>query len=146
MRKLIIIIMTVTILFMNVITAQAIITDVSILPENPTDIDLISILVSGEESGDIYVDSSYFQIDGLSLSLDIYLESGFLPVVTPWSHSESIGALSVGIYDLTVNTLIDSNPVYDDTFNTSFEVVPEPVTVLLLGSGICLLRSRNYEN
>ncbi len=124
--------------------AQAIITDVSVLPGNPIDIDLISIFVSGEESGDIYVDSSYFQIDGSSLSLDIYLESGFLPVVTPWSHSEDIGTLSVGIYGLTVNTFIDSNPVYDDTFNTSFEVVPEPTTFLLISAGIlCLRRNKN---
>ena len=128
-------------LAVGTMTAQAIITDVSILPEEPTVIDPITIITFGEESGSVTIDNSDFQIDGTFLTLDIYFHSGHLPVVTPWSHSEDIGLLGVGIYELTANTIFESAPGLNDSYYTTFEVVPEPATVLLLGFGGLVLRS-----
>ncbi len=122
--------------------SQASITDVDILPEEPTEIDPITIFVSGEENYSVSVTDSILTINETLLELDIYLHLGFLPAVTPWSQIENIGVLSLGTYDLTVNTFVDSDPMYNDTFSTSFEVVPEPTTILFLALGMFMVREK----
>ncbi len=120
--------------------AMAAITDVSIQPATPTFNDDISVLVSGVESGSMGIVDSSLTMNDMSLELDIYIEQGVLPVVTPWTHSENIGMLPIGTYDLMVNTIYA--PDVTDTFTTSFEVVPEPTTLLLFLAGIPLLKKR----
>jgi hypothetical protein len=120
-------------------SAEATITDVHILPEEPTIYDVITIVTSGVEgSGAVLIDSSNFDRVGTSLQLDIFLDVGVFQVITPWSHSEDIGTLPVGLYELTVQTL--EQGVVTDTYSTSFEVVPEPTTILLLGLGVIGIR------
>jgi predicted outer membrane repeat protein len=113
-------------LAISTITVQAVITDVFILPEEPTITDAISILVSGGEGYNVSITDSILIIDETSIELDIYLHLGLLPVATPWSHSEDIGLLSAGIYELTANTIFESEPHLNDSYYTTFEVVPEP--------------------
>ena len=125
-----------------VLPLQAYITDVTIQPEAPTTTDFLSVLVSGEENFNISVSDYFLTIDETLLELDIHLQEGMMPVVTPWSHTEGVGILPVGTYDLTVNTWIASSPTFNDTYYTSFEVVPEPTTLLLISTGILCLRRK----
>lgn len=133
-------------LAMSTMTAQAVITDVSILPEEPTAIDPITIITSGVEgSGGVVITNSNFLIDGTSLELDIFLDVGVFTVITPWSHPEDIGTLLMGTYDLTVNTIVELQPVLNDTYFISFEVVPEPTTAFLFGSGVVFILRKKHK-
>ncbi len=130
-------------LAMSTMTAQAGITDVFIFPEEPIVINPITIFVSGVESGGgVTIDNSDFQIDGTSLTLDIYIDIGLLTVVTPWSHSEDIGLLGAGIYELTANTFFEQVPFFNDSYYTTFEVTPEPSTLILFALGGLMVRKR----
>ena len=131
------------VLFLVVISfSNAGIISVSIVPAEPTINDSLTILTEGYELvGPIAINNSVLTIEDSSLALDLYLDLGVLQVETPWDHEESIGYLPWGTYDLTVNAIYA--PDVTDTFTTSFEVVPEPTTLLLLLCGIPLLRKRN---
>lgn len=125
--------------------STASITDVNIEPNLPTPLDAISIVTFGREAnGPVFVTDTDFRRDGVLLELDISLDVGFLPAETPWSHSELIGTLPSGLYDLTVRTLEQS--VVTDTYSTSFEVVPEPITFLFLAIGILGIRSGKHRS
>lgn len=142
MKRKIVKVITLTIIMCFSTSVNATITDVSIVPSLPTPLDVISIDISGEEStGDVSVAGTDFRQDGVLLELDIFLDVGVFQVVTPWSHTENIGTLPVGRYDLTVRTLEDGIETY--TYPTSFEVVPEPTTILLLGIGAIVIRRGN---
>jgi hypothetical protein len=129
--------MFVTILTMGPILTEAAITDVSIQPEVPTIIDPVTVITSGlEGSGPVSIYDSTFQIDGAVLSLDLFTTVGHLDVMTPWSYSENIGFLPIGTYDLTVSTFEKFDPRFNYTFSTTFEVIPEPTSLLLFTTGI----------
>lgn len=114
---------------------------VSILPVQPTDLDVISIITSGTEgSGPVQVTNAVFQADETNLRLDLFLDVGFLQMVTPWTDTQGIGNLSAGSYDLTVRTFIASE--LDDTYSTSFSVVPEPTSLAILTIGSFLVHFR----
>ena len=140
MRTKILISVIVLLIGIFVLPAQASITSVAVQPEIPTINDDISLLISGVESGSMEIVDTSLIINEMLLELDIYIRYGMLPVVTPWSHSENIGMLPIGTYDLTVSMFVESRPDLDDTFTTSFEVVPEPGTMILLGLGGLLIR------
>lgn len=141
---------TITILFLGLNIALAPnktqaheIKDVYITPETPYVNDDITIFVSGLAylgPVDIY-DTSFF-INDNSLTLDLYIDVGFLQVLTPWNHSEYIGSLPAGSYDLNVNTYYESNLADNYPFN--FEVIPEPasMSILAIGSLLAFRRSR----
>ena len=115
--------------------------NVDIQPETPTINDSINIISSGVRGSDVYFENSFFEIYGTSLALDIYLHEGFLTVVTPWSHTENIGTLPAGTYDLTVTVYADYSP--PEVGITSFDVVvPEPATFCFLALGTILTRRR----
>ena len=123
--------------------AEGTITDVSIIPEQPTLEDAITILTSGVEgAGGVSIIDSVFQMAGTSLELDIFINVGLFDELTPWSHSEIIGTLPANSYDLTVT--LDAyygSHTEIDTYSTSFTVVPEPATVFLLAMGIVCARA-----
>lgn len=141
MKTKIIIILAIGIAFFVCMThsVKATITDVYILPEVPKLDDVITISVSGVEpySG-VTITDSMFNIDGTSLGLDLYLKVGILPTPAPWLHSQDIGTLQPATYELTVRTF--ENSYVTDTYPLTFEVIPEPSTVLLFGLGGLMLR------
>ncbi len=109
---------------------------VVIKPETLTIYDSIEIISTGVRgSGPVTVENTFFQIDEAALTLDIFLNVGFLTVVSPWHYTENIGTLPAGVYDLTVTAYADYGP--PETFFTSLNVVvPEPtITVNWDGTG-----------
>ncbi|MHC4792616.1 MAG: hypothetical protein ACYS8Y_14545 [Planctomycetota bacterium] len=107
--------------------AEATITDVSVIPEQPTLEDIIIILTSGVEgAGGVSIVDSNFHMAGTSLELDIFINVGFWDVITPWSHSEIIGTLPANSYDLTVTVeaYYGGSHTEINTYSTSFTVVP----------------------
>lgn len=143
--KLITILSTAVLAFVYITnSANAVITDVEIIPEEPTMEDIISIVTSGEEgSGAVFVTETDFRTDGTSLELDIFLDVGVFPAITPWSHTEDIGMLPVGTYDLDVRTIVYSNVT--DTYFKTFQVVPEPSIALLICLGAACVRQIKYK-
>ena len=134
----------VVILIMGTDSVKATITDVSILPEEPTIIDLITIATFGiEGSGPVTINDSDFSASDTTLELDIFITVGHFAVITPWLHSEDIGFLPVGTYDLTVSTFDKFDPTFNDTFSTTFEVIPEPTSILLFATGMMGIRLLN---
>ena len=125
---------------------KGVITDVSILPEAPTFNDDITINVFGVEgSGPVLFTDSIFVKDGTSLELDLYITVGPFLSITNWSYSEDIGILSDGMYDITVNSIFELEPFLNNTFITSFEVIPEPSSLLFLMSGVFGVRRRRRK-
>jgi len=61
-----------------------------------------------------------------SVQLDLFFGVGYSTAVGDWSHSEEIGTLPAGTYNLTVRTF---EPIYglNHTYTISFTVVPELV-------------------
>lgn len=104
------------------------ITDVYTEPNQPTDIEVITIVVFGlEGSNPVLITDSDFQMEGNSVEINIFLFVGYYGMITPWSHSEIIGTLPAGEYNLTVNAYYSGAYTGTDTHLTSFIVVPTPV-------------------
>lgn len=137
-RKIIISLMMIIFTFC-IKPTEAMITKVHILPNEPTISDLITIDVYGvERQGPVYIDSYNYEAQGNILQLDIFLRLGFFDVMTGWSYRKDIGTLPLGTYNLTVRTF--ESTINTDTYLTTFEVVPEPSTILLLALGIFGIR------
>ena len=109
---------------------------VVIQPETPTIYDSIEIISTGVRgSGPVTVENTFFQIDEAALTLDIFLNVGFLTVVSPWHYTENIGTLPAGVYDLTVTAYADYGPP-ETCFTSLNVVVPKPtITVNWDGTG-----------
>jgi len=113
MKRKIVKVIALTIIICFSTSVNATITDVSIEPILPTSLDVIFVNVLGEENtGGVFIEDTDFCQDGMSLELDISLDVGVFQVITPWSHTENIGTLPVGQYDLTVRTLEDGTETY----------------------------------
>ncbi len=121
---------------------------VAINPASPTSSDSITIDANGTVNfGGWTFNHSSFTANGTNLTLDFYFD---VPdyvywIMTTWDESKQIGTLSANDYTLTVHTysITSSGTGLDDTFQTSFTVTPEPMTIVLLGlGGLALLRKR----
>lgn len=128
------------------------ISDISIDPIQPTNIDLIGITTSGWVGYvfDVQFVDSESHISGNSINIDFYFYDSNpggigLPVAGGWDSTVNIGPLSPGIYGVSAKAWIteDLFPVYRlaDMDSTSFTVIPEPATLFLFGlSGLVLRR------
>ncbi|MDH4240836.1 MAG: PEP-CTERM sorting domain-containing protein [Phycisphaerae bacterium] len=109
--------------------------DVHILPEQPTVVDDITIFASGlTANSPVLSQYSEFSVLDRSLQLDIFIETGPWTSIDTWWHSEEIGRLSVGRYDLAVYAFEWMKPAGSHIIE--FEVVPEPASIFLLAIGI----------
>jgi len=128
MKRLLVLTASMMMLLCSVKAVKGNINDVHIDPIEPTNIEVITIVVSGGEgAGPVWITDSVFQVGGTSLELDIFLEVGPFLAITPWSHEEIIGTLPVGSYDLAVTAHADyGSHIETDTYLISFTVVPGP--------------------
>lgn len=131
------------------------ITDVSRDPLLPTVFDSITIKTFIDFDLIAYpqmvFDNSNFEQSGMSLQLDLHFyEDGMgmgTPIVSPLL--EPIGMLTEGFYDLTVRAYVSPDPIslvmpwLSDEYFTSFQVIPEPTTLLLLVFGALGLLKRH---
>jgi len=131
-------------LVFSAMPVQAYITDVVIQPVTPSATDNISFIIDGiENSGGVNIADVSCTMNNDLITLDLSLEVGPFLSLTPWNHTYEVGLLPVGNYDLTVNSIVISDPLENSTFTTDFEVAPEPTTILLFGTGIFFLRRKN---
>jgi len=122
-----------------VTTVNAEIMDVSISPIEPTIYDPISIIVEGVEGTRPVGITPTLTVDENHIVLDLAMEVGILDANTPWSYTEHLGNLPEGIYNLDVNAIY--SPSYIQTVSTSFEVVPEPLTLAFMALGGLFIRA-----
>jgi hypothetical protein len=124
--------------------ARASIENVYVLPSNPIQTDVLSLLTEGTEGyGPVTITDTDLLVTGSSIDLDLFLEVGPYAVTTPWSHTEPIGLLPIGFYDVTVKMYEASE--LRDTYITSFEVVPEPASLALLAFGTMMYVSNKSQ-
>jgi hypothetical protein len=145
-QLLLIAVVVMTILCSPKKTAGVWIEDVHTEPNQPTDVDIITIVASGKAgAGPVWIDDSVFRMEDTSLELDIFFTLGFYGMITPWTYSEIIGTLPANDYDLTVRGYnydeLAGNYFLSDTYLTGFTVVPEPATLLLLTMGAVWIRA-----
>jgi hypothetical protein len=146
MRRLFI--LTLVFIMAEQVLAGFSIDQVTISPASPTSSDSITIDANGPVNfGGWTFDHSSFTANDKNLTLDFYFD---VPdyvywVMTTWDESKQIGTLSADDYNLTVHTysIKSSGTGLDDTFQTSFTVTPEPMTIVLFGlGGLAIVRKR----
>ena len=155
MKKKLLVFMLIVWPLMQVTVKAASIDDVLVVPENPSSLDVITVISSGMNHSIVPIEFTEQTLTPGSpgdndylLELNIYFDfSGIIsPAVTPWEHSEEIGTLSPGEYFLIVQTLGDPSPSNNDTYETRFTVIPEPATLTLLTMGMWgIVRSRKFR-
>jgi len=109
-------------------------------PTQPTSSDVIELFAGGTtECNFANIDFMRFNAEGNVLQWDIYYSMGLLTIVDAWDASKSIGTFSPGSYELVVNVYATQQPYgsyyLDDRGYLTFNVVPEPATLLLAASG-----------
>ena len=134
MKKLFLLTIMMTILWsVGAVSGEiASIDNVYVEPNQPTSRDSITIVVSGRGSSTpAWIDDYDFRREGNSLELDVFISLGPFLAVSEWSHSEIIGTMPAGSYDLTVQAYTYSTRsgtyVLTHTYSISFTVVPGPV-------------------
>ena len=105
------------------------ITDVNIIPDEPNEEDIITIVVSGSasQSSSIFEYSNFSKV-GTSLHLDLFIDLGIADTPSTWSHAEEIGTLPPGTYTLTTRTFYFPTGDLKDTRITEFTVLPELIS------------------
>ena len=124
------------------------ITQVEFAPDPLTIDQPITITVSGN-IGSLLIpieDSVIFNDHLIQIDLTFDFSVVALPAAGSWIHSVNIGTLPAGFYDLTVRILGEPIPEFDDIFETSFEVIPEPASLLLLSlAGLKVLAKHPFH-
>lgn len=120
------------------------ISNVQIVPETPSVYDIITINTQGYiTGGGIHYDETLFSVNNFFLQLNLYYTDQIGPAIPRlWSHTDEIGTLPQGNYDLLVQTYWragTSGYILHDDYSTAFQVIPEPCTISILALGAFLL-------
>jgi hypothetical protein len=141
-RNIVKIIALVIMIFSTSVTATTVgIVTVDMFPQEPLETDIITFDIFGQASSrPSQVTYDEFTQNGTSLQLDLYIEMGMLPAVSDWTYSKDISPLSAESYTLEVRAFDYRSGTLEDTFTFDFTVVPEPVTFVLFGLGLLIVR------
>ena len=119
-------------------------TDIVVTPVQPSDIDPVTLDISGgASSSPSYIVSSVLQQNHDHLILDLTVDMGILGALSWWAYSEQIGTFTPGDYVVTVNVFYPRafpGEELQDTQVIGFGVIPEPGTVVSFGLGVPFLR------
>ncbi len=118
------------------------ISSVTVFPESPFPSAIVTVRVDGDLwATNVFIEQTNFSQTDNILTLDMYwgFEGIGLPVVLPYTYWEPIGMFANGEYILNVNSFFWGNY---DFGTTSFTVIPEPTTLLLLGLGAVMVRRK----
>ena len=142
MKRKIVKVIALTIMVFSTSTATALwIDDVNVIPEQPLEIDIITFNIFGTAGGSpSLVAYDEFSQDGTSLQLDLYVDVGFIPMISDWTYSKDISPLSAETYTLEVRAFDNYSGTLQDTYAVDFTVVPEPATFVLFGLGLLIVR------
>jgi hypothetical protein len=114
---------------------------VDVIPEQPLEVDIITFDIFGTAGfSPSEVEHDEFYQNGTSLRLDLYFNIAVLPAFSEWTHSKQIQPLPPETYTLKIRTFDNDYGTLWDTYTVDFTVVPEPVTILLLGFGSVLVK------
>jgi hypothetical protein len=115
---------------------------VDIVPSLPTETDSITFNISGWAGGTpSWVEYDEFLQNGTSLQLDLYIYEAPYHAFSEWTYSRPIATLPADDYNLEINAIDYDTSILHDTYFFEFTVVPEPISIILLGFGLCLLRN-----
>lgn len=121
--------------------AQMWVESVDIIPLQPTETDIITFDISGwAYQKPSWVEYDDYSQDGLSLQLDLYVDTGTSDAFSEWTYSKQISALPANTYTLELNAIDYDGSVLRDTYLFEFTVVPEPASIAFLGLGFYILR------
>ena len=114
---------------------------VDVIPEQPLEIDIITFDIFGTAGfSPSEVEHDEFYQNGTSLRLDLYFNITVLPAFSDWTHSKQIQPLPPETYTLQIRTFDNDYGTLWDTYTVDFTVVPEPVTFVLFGLGLLIVR------
>ena len=103
---------------------------IGIQPPNPTEEDIVQVIVSGEWGNSCPVVTHEHNLAGNTIEISAFVNSepgiGCLDVVTPWSFVEEIGALPAGAYRVEVTATDLESGFWGFHDVATFSVAPGP--------------------
>jgi len=123
---------------------------IDIDPENPTINDSVSIYswTSFSYTERYYLVNTTYSITGYDISIEVVMEDRGYGLAIPWAGGGTvqIGTLDEGYYSVTADMYMipfgGSIPEFYESGSTSFDVVPEPSTLLLFAVGMVGVRAK----
>lgn len=116
--------------------------NVTVVPSQPLNTDLITFNISGiASSSPSSVAYDLFSQNGTLLRLDLYINEGVHDSISYWNYSKQIQPLSVNNYNLEVRAFDNYDGSLDDTYNADFTITPEPSTIALLCFALPIFRT-----
>ena len=128
------------VLFVSNSACAFLIDDVTVSPVAPNTTTPVSLFVSmtTPSAPPFLFSPTITQVNGSSITVDLFVDSGALTVLSPFFEDVDLGLLSAGTYGYTVRL----NPADDIPFGRDmrvvsgeFRVIPEPTSLALLALG-----------
>jgi hypothetical protein len=127
--------------FQGIAIAGIWITDVNVVPAQPSMTDVITLNIKGgAPETPSWVVYEEFSQDGTSFLLDLHIGRGGSLAISYWSYFAQIQPLPPATYTLQVRAFDNYYGTLDDTHIVNFIVTPEPATLAFLTLGLPLFR------